>query len=190
MSLAWFGIIILFKRGNSWITAILYATAFGVVPLSHVWHIIHGEGSLTEWAACYDYVWLIDYGCMSDIPDTQYWDMTNGWYEFEGAAINTWEFTVALELFILKLLAASIVYRRGFELGQTVAANFGAILVFDALLSVILFSFSDPFLSHEVLTYIGLLFSTIWLLWALIGLTDDDPWQQIEWIDPEEWIDF
>ena len=84
LTAAWIIIVYLYSLNfrTSTVTAISYGVAFAVVPLSHIWHILHGEGSLTDYEACAEFASFLDYGCIADIPSEQYWDTSNSkWYE-------------------------------------------------------------------------------------------------------------
>tara|TARA_B100000579_G_scaffold437908_1_gene469841 strand:- start:208 stop:798 length:591 start_codon:yes stop_codon:yes gene_type:complete len=119
--------------------------------LSHLWHILYGEGSITQFTEGTTLLAIFDVGDYDgSLVDSPYFD--------------TWEFTVALELFVLKALGGFILSTNalGVDAG---GRNFGGFLYADAILSLLMFGFIIPLLGGGglflVFTVIGLIVSNI-----------------------------
>jgi hypothetical protein len=152
------GIVWLWSRRIALWRALLYATAFAVLPLSHLWHLLLGESSLTSY--CPDYATLGDQkACIDSIPATQYWN--SPWWELEGALVNTWEFTVAHEVLVLKILGGVIVLSmfsssRFPGTGRPIGNYLAGFLFLEAAVGLLLFSTASLSDHFQLFSALGL----------------------------------
>lgn len=143
-----------FEVGNLFVNLILI-TVFITPVFSHIWHILYGEGSITQFSDGNTLLAIFDLGDYDgDILST------------DSPYFDTWEFTVALELFFLKALGGFLLSTE--YLGASASSrndtasplSLSNILYADAVLSLLMFGFIIPFMGG----------GGLFLLFSLIGL--------------------
>ena len=142
---------------------LVYVALFTVV-LSHAWHILIGEASVSDFTDGQTFFALI-----SDPPPFEL-SLDSAWF-------NTYEFTVALQMLILKGFAGLYFLRVGpFEDGKPYSdagVFLGFILVIDAVLSFLIYGFGAvviPDIDFQLIDFIGLLFSSFWFSTGIIAM--------------------
>tara|TARA_B100000579_G_scaffold437289_1_gene466041 strand:+ start:562 stop:1107 length:546 start_codon:yes stop_codon:yes gene_type:complete len=165
----WFGaIVVLFplirvrRWGfDEWIKWAVWISLWTVI-LSHAWHILIGEASVTDYTDGDDFFALFGSGIAFEL------DLDNPW-------LNTYEFTVALELLILKAIAG-FYFLSIYGPEKESAYLLGIGLLIDAVLSFLLYGFT-PDITFQSLDLIGLILSTFWLSWGWSLIEQDgDGW--------------
>lgn len=142
---------------------LVYVALFTVV-LSHAWHILIGEASVSDFTDGQTFFALI-----SDPPPFEL-SLDSAWF-------NTYEFTVALQMLILKGFAGLYflgvrpdLLPRNYSDAGTVL---GFILVIDAVLSFLIYGFGAvviPDIDFQLIDFIGLVFSSFWFSTGIIAM--------------------
>lgn len=136
---------------------LVYVALFTVV-LSHAWHILIGEASVSDFTDGQTFFALI-----ADPPPFEL-SLDSAWF-------NTYEFTVALQMLILKGFAG-IYFVRNVQKNDA-GVILGYILLIDAVLSFLIYGFGAviiPDIDFQVIDFIGLVFSSFWFSSGIIAM--------------------
>lgn len=132
---------------------LVYVSLFTVV-LSHAWHVLIGEASVSDFTDGQTF-----FALFSDPPPFEL-SPDSAWF-------NTYEFTVALELLILKGFAGLYFLRTDSN------RIFGWILVADAILSFLIYGFGALIISDidfQIIDFIGIVFSSFWFSFGIVAM--------------------
>ena len=131
---------------DDWLKYGVWVSLWTVI-LSHAWHILIGEASVKDFTDGQTFFAFVDFPAFE-------LDLDSAW-------LNTYEFTVALELLVLKAFAGWWFWSK--------QKNLGYLLLIDAVLSFLIYGFGAtiiPDIDFQTIDLLGLIASTFWLSWG------------------------